>query len=32
MSNGATHIAASGLGVLAFTVTQEYLENGEVSW
>ncbi len=32
MSNGATHIAASGLGVFACAATQEYLENGEVSW
>ena len=32
MSNGATHIATSGLGVFACSATQEYLENGEVSW
>ncbi|MCH7614069.1 MAG: metal-dependent hydrolase [Candidatus Marinimicrobia bacterium] len=32
MSNGPTHIAASGLGIFAFTATREYLESGEVSW
>jgi len=31
MSNGATHIAASGIGVFAVAATHEYLENGDVS-
>jgi inner membrane protein len=32
MSNGPTHIAASGLGVFACAATQEYMEKGEISW
>lgn len=31
MSNGPTHIAASGLGVFAFVAIQEYLEKGEIT-